>query len=58
MRSLIAVYGVVLEQLLGQPVEGAMLVRCRDDGRPAEEIRIDAWADALDDARGLIAAVV
>ena len=50
-------YGVVVEQLLGRPVEAAMLVRCRPDG-PAEEIVIDRWPEALDEARGLIDALV
>ena len=39
------------------PVEAAMLVRCRPDG-PAEEIDIDRWTEALDEARGLIAETV
>ena len=52
-RKQLAVYGVVVEQLLGAPVEAAMLVRCRPDG-PAEEIVIDRWPEALDEARGLI----
>ena len=56
-RRQLAVYGVVVEQLLGAPVEAAMLVRCRPDG-PAEEIVIDRWPEALDEARGLIAATV
>ena len=53
-RRQLAVYGVVVEQLLGQPVEGALLVRCRVDG-PAEEIAIDRWPEALVEARRLIA---
>jgi ATP-dependent helicase/nuclease subunit A len=52
-RRQLAVYGVVVEHLLGQPVEAAMLVRCRVDG-PAEEIVIDRWPEALDEARRLI----
>ena len=56
-RRQLAVYGVVVEQLLGRPVEGAMLVRCRVDGT-AEEIPIDGWAAALDEARRIIDAVV
>lgn len=56
-RKQLAVYGVVVEQLLGVPVEAAMLVRCRPDG-PAEEIVIDRWPEALDEARGLIAETV
>ncbi len=57
-RRQLAVYGVVLEQLLGQPVEGALLVRCRADGSPAEEIPIDDWPAALADAGGAIAGAV
>ena len=53
-RRQLAVYGVVVEQLLGRAVEGAMLVRCRPDG-PAEQIEIDGWDAALADARSLIA---
>ena len=53
-RRQLAVYGVVLEQVLGNPVEGAMLVRCRPDGG-AEEIPIAGWSDALAEARLLIA---
>ena len=53
-RRQLAVYGVVVEQLLGTPVEAAMLVRCRP-GAPAEEIMIERWPEALDEARGLIA---
>jgi ATP-dependent helicase/nuclease subunit A len=53
-RRQLAVYGVVVEQLLGRAVERAMLVRCRPDG-PAEQIEIDGWDEALADARSLIA---
>jgi ATP-dependent helicase/nuclease subunit A len=53
-RRQLAAYGVVLEQILGRPVAGAMLVRCRPDG-PAEEIVIDDWSDALVEARALAA---
>jgi ATP-dependent helicase/nuclease subunit A len=56
-RRQLAVYGVVVEQLLGTPVEGAMLVRCRPDGA-AEEIEIERWDEALDEARGLIASTI
>ena len=52
-RRQLAVYGVVVEQLLGRPVEGALLVRCRTDGA-AEEITIDRWPEALAEARRLI----
>ena len=51
-RRQLAAYGVVLERILGRPVAGAMLVRCRPDA-PAEEIMIDSWAEALDEARAL-----
>jgi ATP-dependent helicase/nuclease subunit A len=53
-RRQLAAYGVVLERILGRPVERALLVRCRPDG-PAEEIEIDHWAAALDEARELAA---
>jgi len=51
-RRQLAAYGVVLEQVLGRPVAGAMLVRCRPDGA-AEEITITEWPDALHEARAL-----
>jgi ATP-dependent helicase/nuclease subunit A len=51
-RRQLAAYGVVLEALLGRPVEGAMLVRCRPDG-PAEEIVIGGWEAAVAEAREL-----
>jgi ATP-dependent helicase/nuclease subunit A len=51
-RRQLAAYGVVLESVLGRPVEGAMLVRCRPDG-PAEEIVIDGWEAAMAEAREL-----
>ncbi len=54
-RRQLAAYGVVLERILGRPVERALLVRCRPDG-PAEEIEITGWAAALDEARELAAA--
>ncbi len=53
-RRQLAAYGVVLERILGRPVERALLVRCRPDG-PAEEIEITDWASALDEARDLAA---
>jgi ATP-dependent helicase/nuclease subunit A len=53
-RRQLAAYGVVLERILGRPVERALLVRCRPDG-PAEEIEIGEWAEALDEARQLAA---
>ena len=51
-RRQLAVYGVVLEQILQRPVTGALLVRCRPRG-PAEEIVIDDWRAAPDEARSL-----
>jgi ATP-dependent helicase/nuclease subunit A len=53
-RRQLAAYGVVLERIVGRPVERAMLVRCRPDG-PAEEIDIPDWHAALDEARALAA---
>jgi ATP-dependent helicase/nuclease subunit A len=53
-RRQLAAYGVVLEQILQRPVAGAMLVRCRRDG-PAEQIVIDDWRVAVDEARTLAA---
>ena len=52
-RRQLAVYGLVLEQILERPVAGAMLVRCRPDG-PAEQIAIPDWHQALHEARVLI----
>ncbi len=54
-RRQLAAYGVVLERILGKPVERALLVRCRPDG-PAEEIEITDWSAAVDEARTLAAA--
>jgi ATP-dependent helicase/nuclease subunit A len=53
-RHQLAAYGVALEQILGHPVAGGTLVRCRP-GEPAEEIPLPNWADALDEARRAIA---
>jgi ATP-dependent helicase/nuclease subunit A len=53
-RRQLAVYGVVVEHILGRPVEAALLVRCRTGG-PAEEIPIERWSEALVEARSLIA---
>jgi ATP-dependent helicase/nuclease subunit A len=53
-RRQLAAYGVALEQILGYPVAGGTLVRCRP-GEPAEEIPLPNWADALDEARRAIA---
>lgn len=52
-RRQLAIYGVVVEHLLGRPAEGAILVRCRAGG-PAEEIPIDRWPEALAEARSLV----
>jgi ATP-dependent helicase/nuclease subunit A len=49
-RRQLAAYAVALEHVLGRPVAGGMLVRCRPDG-PAEEIPIDDWAAAVDEVR-------
>ncbi len=54
-RRQLAAYGVALERVLGTPVAGGMLVRCRPDG-PAEEIVIDGWSEAVEAARRLAAA--
>ncbi len=53
-RLQLAAYGIALEQILGQPVVGGVLVRCRPDG-PAEEIEIPDWAEALTELREAIA---
>jgi ATP-dependent helicase/nuclease subunit A len=53
-RRQLAAYGVVLEDILGHPVAGAVLVRCRPDA-DAEEIVIDDWDAALAEARRLAA---
>lgn len=53
-RRQLAAYGIVLEQLLGRPVAGALLVRCRADGA-AEEIAIDGWSQAVAEARTAVA---
>ncbi|HUC33092.1 MAG TPA: 3'-5' exonuclease, partial [Ilumatobacteraceae bacterium] len=38
----LAAYGLALEQLLGEPIAGGVLVMCRTDG-DAEEVPIDDW---------------
>ncbi len=40
----LAAYGIALESLLGEQVDGAVLVMCRSEG-PADEIAIDGWAE-------------
>jgi ATP-dependent helicase/nuclease subunit A len=51
-RRQLAAYGVALELILGEPVAGGMLVRCRPDG-PAEEIVLGGWAEAVAEVREL-----
>jgi ATP-dependent helicase/nuclease subunit A len=53
-RRQLAAYGVALEQILGRPIAGGVLVRCRPDG-PAEEIPIDDWSAAVEEARSTAA---
>jgi ATP-dependent helicase/nuclease subunit A len=42
----LAAYGLALQQLLGEPVRGGMLVMCRPSG-PAEQIDIPGWDDLI-----------
>jgi ATP-dependent helicase/nuclease subunit A len=51
-RRQLAAYGVALEQILGRPVAGGVLVRCRPDGA-AEQIPITDWPAAVESARAL-----
>ncbi|MBI4935990.1 MAG: UvrD-helicase domain-containing protein [Actinobacteria bacterium] len=44
----LAAYGLALQQLLGEPVAGGVLVMCRTDG-PAEQIEVDDWAALVAD---------
>lgn len=39
----LAAYGLALEQLLGEPISGGVLVMCRPGG-PAEQVEIEGWA--------------
>ncbi|MEL6892510.1 MAG: UvrD-helicase domain-containing protein [Actinomycetota bacterium] len=52
-RTQLAAYGAALEATLDEPVVGGVLVRCVEDG-PAEQIDIDAWADALAEVRAVV----
>jgi ATP-dependent helicase/nuclease subunit A len=52
-RVQLAAYGVALEQALGEPISGGVLIRCIPD-TAAEQIRIADWADALDEVRTLV----
>ncbi len=38
----LATYGLALQQLLGEPVAGGVLLMCRTDG-PAEQVDIPDW---------------
>ncbi len=51
-RRQLAAYAVALEQILGQPVVGGVLVRCRPDGA-AEEIVLDDWDATVAQVRQL-----
>ena len=40
----LAAYGLALEQLLGEPIRGGVLVMCRPSGA-AEQVEIEEWAE-------------
>jgi ATP-dependent exoDNAse (exonuclease V) beta subunit len=42
----LAAYGLALQQLLGEPVRGGVLVMCRTSG-PAEQIEIPRWDELV-----------
>jgi ATP-dependent exoDNAse (exonuclease V) beta subunit len=44
----LAAYGLALQQLLGEPVAGGVLVMCRTDG-PAEQIEVEGWTELVAD---------
>ena len=50
----LAAYGVALEQLLGEPVSGGVLVMCRPSGA-AEEVQVPDWAALQLAVRGELA---
>ena len=51
----LAAYGIALESLLGEPVDGGIIVLCRTDG-VAEEVEIAGWTTVQDELRaGLLA---
>ena len=49
-RSQLAAYGVALEQVIGEPVVGGILVRCID-GEPAEQIELTEFDTAQREVR-------
>ncbi len=52
-RRQLAAYGVAIERVLGEPVVGGVLVRCRV-GEAAEEIPIDDWRGAVEALAGAV----
>ncbi|HWM20806.1 MAG TPA: UvrD-helicase domain-containing protein [Ilumatobacteraceae bacterium] len=52
-RRQLAAYGVAIERVLGEPVVGGVLVRCRV-GEAAEEIPVDDWRDAVEALAGAV----
>jgi ATP-dependent helicase/nuclease subunit A len=52
-RIQLAAYGAALESVLGEPIAGGVLIRCRGGGA-ADEIVIADWAAALDEVRALV----
>ena len=52
-RRQLAAYGVALEETLGEPIAGGILVRCRAE-HDAEQIDVPDWADALAEVRALV----
>ncbi len=46
----LAAYGLALEQLLGEPVSGGVLVMCRPGGA-AEQVEIEGWASLCAELR-------
>jgi ATP-dependent helicase/nuclease subunit A len=50
----LAAYGLALQQLLGEPVRGGVLVMCRPNG-PAEQIEIPGWDDLISTLAGRLA---
>ena len=52
-RRQLAAYGVAIERVLGEPVVGGVLIRCRV-GEAAEEIPIDDWRGAVEALAGAV----
>ncbi len=52
-RRQLAAYGVAIERVLGEPVIGGVLIRCRV-GEAAEEIPIDDWRGAVEALAGAV----